>query len=493
MPAPDSRFGQDQPAATTLREAQQAIDTVERPVPPTPARSGPSRGRQLLSWITTATLSRAVSALVPLALIPVTLSHLGAELYGLWTAVIAVTAMMAFADLGVGLGLMTRLAPLRASADVDTARRYISSAYAVVSAGVLFLCGLLWLFAGVIPWSLVFNASGPAARDGRIVALICLTAALLNIPLYLVYRVQYAYHQVVASNAWQATASVAALLVALGAVLANLPPIAVIAAVAACPPVVNVINTLWTYGWSLPQLTPRLRYVEQRTVRDLLHLGGLFFLTTLVMTLADNADPLVIAHVLGLASVTAYAVPAKLLTQLGPLVMLVNQPLWPMYGEALARGDVSWIRRAVRRMTAISVLIALLPSTFLVLFGDRILAAWLPVPAGSRSLLLGLACWWITMAAISPRFMVQNAAGFLRPQLLGYSLYLPLSVLGKLYGAHRFGISAMPYIGVAVYALTVAPAAVYGYRRVLSAQSTTAAAVPNTLVGTSPTDIKGVT
>ncbi|MFF5214423.1 lipopolysaccharide biosynthesis protein [Micromonospora sp. NPDC000442] len=490
MPVSDSKFGRGQQAATAWDGSEQAVETVERPVPPTPARPGPSRGRQLLSWITTATLSRAVSALVPLALIPVTLSHLGTELYGLWTAVIAITAMMAFADLGVGLGLMTRLAPLRVSDDVDTARRYISSAYAVVSAGVLFLCGLLWLLAGVIPWSLVFNVSGPTARDGQIVALVCLTAALLNIPLYLVYRVQYAYHQVVASNAWQAAASVAALLAALGAVLADLPPIAVIAAVAVCPPLVNVINTLWTYGWRLPQLAPRLRYVGQRTVRDLLHLGGLFFLTTLVMTLADNADPLIIAHVLGLASVTAYAVPAKLLTQLGPLVMLVNQPLWPMYGEALARGDVSWIRRTVRRMTFVSVLIALLPSTFLVLFGDRLFAAWLPVPVGSRSLLLGLACWWITMAAISPRFMVQNAAGLLRPQLLGYSLYLPLSVLGKLYGVHRLGISATPYIGVAVYALTVAPAAVYGYRRVLATQPTTAAAAPSTLVGTSPRDVK---
>ncbi|MBX7268043.1 oligosaccharide flippase family protein [Micromonospora sp. Llam7] len=472
MRASDSKFERHQQVDAASLGSAQAVGTVAQTVPPAPA--GPRRGRQLLSWITTAALSRAVSALVPLALIPVTLSYLGAELYGLWTAVIAVTAMMAFADLGIGLGLMTRLAPLRVNDDVDAARRYISSAYAVVSAAALFLCGLLWLLAGAIPWALVFNVPEPTARDGQMVALVCLTAALLNIPLYLVYRIQYAHHQVVASNVWQAVASVASLLLALGAVLAGLPPIAVIAAVAVCPPLVNVVNTVWTFGWRLPQLTPRLRYVEQRRVRDLLHLGGMFFLTTLVMTLADNADPLIIAQVLGLASVTAYAVPAKLLTQLGPLVMLVNQPLWPMYGEALARGDVTWIRRTVRRMTVISVLIALLPATFLVLLGDRLFAAWLPVPVGSRALLLGLACWWITIAAISPRFIVQNAAGVLRPQLLGYSLYLPLSVLGKLYAVHRFGISATPYVGVITYAATVAPAAVYGYRRVLAAQAVAA-------------------
>ncbi|MEV1328689.1 oligosaccharide flippase family protein [Micromonospora costi] len=468
MRAPDNKLEQQKQPDEVHRGPERMVQTIGRPTAAPTAAAPRGKGRVLVSWIGTAALSRAVSALVPLALIPLTLSYFGTNLYGLWTAVIAVTAMMAFADLGVGLGLMTRLAPFRINGDVDAARRCISSAYAVVSAAALFLCALLWLFAGAIPWPLVFNVNGSTAGEAQTVALVCLTAALLNIPLYLVYRVQYAYHQVVASNVWQAAASVASLLLALGAVLVKLPPVAVIAAVAACPLLVNVVNTIWTFGRHLPHLTPRLRFVEQRSIRDLLGLGGLFFIVTLVMTLADNADPLIIAHVLGLASVTAYAVPAKLLTQLGPLVILVNQPLWPMYGEALARRDFSWIRRTVRRMTIVSVLIAMLPSVFLVLFGDRLFAAWLPVPVGSRPLLIGLACWWIALAAVSPRFMVQNAAGALRPQLLGYSLYLPLSVLGKLYGVGQFGVSAAPYIGVIIYTATVVPTAIYGYRKVLA-------------------------
>ncbi|MCX5070030.1 lipopolysaccharide biosynthesis protein [Micromonospora lupini] len=472
MRAPDSRFERQEQPDAAAAGAGRAVQTVEPPAPGAPAPPTPRRGRRLLSWIATAALSRAVSAVVPLFLLPVTLSYLGTDLYGLWAAVLAVTGMVAFADLGVGLGLMTRLAPCRVDGDWATARRYVSSAYAAVCGVALPTCGLLWLVGGFVRWPALFNATGAAADDAHLVALVCLTAFLLNIPLSLVARVQYAYQQVAVSNIWQAAASALSLPLALGAVFAKLPPIAVIASIAISPLLVNIVNTVWTFGWRLPRLAPRPRFVDGRGIRDLFGLGGLFFLVTLVMVLADNADPLLIAHVLGLASVTAYAVPARLFTQLGALVTLVNQPLWPMHGEALARGDLDWVRRTVRRMTVVSTLVAVVPSTLLVAFGEQFFAAWLPIPIGNRALLLGLACWWIVLAAISPRFMVQNAAGVVRPQLWGYLLYLPLSVLGKLVGLHWLGVWAAPYIAVVIYSLTVVPAAIYGYRRALTLRTT---------------------
>jgi hypothetical protein len=104
-----------------------------------------------------------------------------------------------------------------------------------------------------------------------------------------------------------------------------------------------------------------------------------------------------------------------------------------------------------------------------VLFGDRFFATWLSVPLGAnRWLLGGLALWWVMLATISPRFMVQNAAGVVRPQLVGYSLYLVLSVIAKWYGTKWFGMVVIPYIGLVSYLLTVVPAALFGYRRALA-------------------------
>jgi O-antigen/teichoic acid export membrane protein len=379
----------------------------------------------------------------------------------------AVTGMVAFADLGVGLGLMTRLAPCRVENDTDTARRYISSAYAMVTALALTACGFLWLFSSLVPWSAMFNTTEATAGDARLVALVCITAFLLNVPLSLVARVQYAYQQVVASNVWQACGSALSLPLALGAVAARLPPIAVIAAIAVSPVLVNIVNTMWTFGWRLKHVAPRFSSVGRRAIRDLLRLGGLFFVVILLMVLSDNAEPLIIAHAIGLGAVTTYAVPARVFAQLGMLVTTVNQPLWPMHGEALARGDLRWVRHTVRRMTVISASLALVPAVVLVVFGDDILAAWLPIRIDNRPLLLGLGCWWVLLAVICPRFMVQNAAGVVRPQLWGYLIYFVVSVPAKFAAVRWFGVQAVPYVAIGVYCATVLPAAIYGYQRAL--------------------------
>ncbi|WP_405111349.1 oligosaccharide flippase family protein [Micromonospora sp. NBC_01405] len=443
---------------------------VERERPPPGAhRRAPDRTRRLVTGVCTAVLSRLAGFVVPIVLVPVTLPYLGTDLYGLWMAVAALAGMAAFADLGLGSGLMTKLAPCQAAGDHELARRYVSSAYLTLSVLAVALCGVLWLIADAVPWASVFNTTGQITPgQARTIALTCLTAFVLNVPLSLIVRVQYACQQVGRSNLWQAGAGLVGLLVVLGIVRAGLPPVAIIVASAAAPLVVNLLNSLWFFWRDGSRIRPRLRCVDPRAARELLSLSGLFFVVTVVTSVATSVDTLIVAHALGLSAVAAYVVPAKLLAQLGQLVVLVNVPLWPANGDALARGQLAWVRRITRRMTVVSVLATLLPTVVLAFAGQRLLDAWLPVPIGADPwLLAGLGGWWVVQAALSPRFMVQNAAGVVTPQLVGWAVFAVLSLVGKWYGASWFGLWAVPWVAVGGFALTVVPAALYGYRKAL--------------------------
>ena len=160
------------------------------------------------------------------------------------------------------------------------------------------------------------------------------------------------------------------------------------------------------------------------------------------------------------------------------IVALVNLPLWPANGEALARGDLAWVRTVTRRMTVISVLTIVLPAIPLTLAGGPLLTAWLGMPLDvTGGLLFALAAWWILQSAVSPRFMVQNSVGVIRPQLLGWTLYLVISLPLKWFAADTLGLAAVPAVGAAVYAVTVLPSAIWGYRRAL-ALSTPGAGIP---------------
>lgn len=428
------------------------------------------RNRRLRLGILTSIASRGVLALVPLVMIPITLQYLGTELYGLWMAVAALTGMAAFADLGLGNSLMTKLPPCYSSGDSESARRHISNAYALSASLAAIVIVALLLWSRSIPWSSLFNAEdASAASHSGAVALICLTAFLANVPLSLVLRVQYAYQRVGQANMWQAVGSLFAIPLVIAAVRTDAAAELVVGAAVIAAPIANAVNTAWVFKRQSPEIAPALRHVDWDAARGLVALSGRFLLLTIVMSLAMNVDNLVVARVLGLEAVTAFTVPARLFAQLGLLVSAVSLPLWPANGEALARGDLHWVRRITRRMTLASTLGVVVPGLIFVIAGDHFLSAWLGTDLGaSRLLLAGLAAWWATLAAISPRFMVQNSAGVVLPQLLGWTAYLLLSVPLKYWAVASFGVDVLPLTGVVVYAIAVVPTAVWGYRSALA-------------------------
>ncbi|MEV0005021.1 lipopolysaccharide biosynthesis protein [Micromonospora sp. NPDC050980] len=438
--------------------------------PPAGAGANEIRSRRLAGGIATTALARAVALAAPILLIPVSLATLGPARYGLWMSVLALTGMVTFADLGLGAGLMTKLAPCSASGDTVRARSYISTAYALLAAVAAGLCVLLWLGAGLVPWTAVFNVAGQVApAETRSMVLICLTAFLLNIPLALIVRVQYAYQQVAACAIWQGAGSLATVPLVLLAAHAPHAPLGVVTATALGPLATNLAASVWVFGRRMPELRPRLAAVDGRLSVTLLRLSGMFFVVVVLYAMATNADNLIIAHALGPQSVTAYALPVKLVSLVGMLVSMINMPLWSANGDALARGDLAWVRRTVRRMVVLSLVATAVPTAVLALLGDWLFAVWLPVPLGdSRWLLVGLGLYFVLVGTFSVVLMVQNAAGVVRPHLIGQILFLGLSVPTKWYVAGRYGLVAVPYAGCAAYALAVGPTLWYGYRRVLA-------------------------
>ncbi|MEU8050208.1 lipopolysaccharide biosynthesis protein [Micromonospora haikouensis] len=457
-------------AAPTTAPREALADDGGQGESPVDRNPGTTRTRRLLTGVVTAGLAKGTGLLAPVLIIPICLSELGAERYGLWMAVLALTGMATFADLGLGAGLMTKLAACYADGDTVRARGYVSTAYAVLTTMALVLCGLLWALAWVVPWTSVFNVTGAVgSAETRHIVLICVTAFLLNMPLALVVRVQYAYQQVGESNLWQGAGALLAVPLVLLVARGGLPPVAVVVASTAGPLLANAANSIWVYGWRLTELRPRIAAVDRALSTGLLRLSGMFFLVTILTGLSGNMDNLIIAHSLGPQSVTAYAVPARLAAMLGMLVTLINMPLWSANGDALARGDLAWIRRMVRRMVLLSLLATVVPSVCLVVAGDWIFARWLPVPLdGNRWLLAGLALWFLLLGAFSALMMVQNAAGVVRPQLVGLAAYLAVATVAKWYAVKAYGLAAVPFVGTVAYALTVLPAGLYGYRRTLA-------------------------
>ncbi|MGC4848792.1 lipopolysaccharide biosynthesis protein [Micromonospora sp. DT15] len=431
-----------------------------------------SRGRALVAGIASSLAGKAVGLVAPLLITPVAFRYLGPERYGMWMAITSLTAMALFADFGLGNGLLTRLSRLYATGDRHAAAREIASAYALLGSLAIMLVLVLAVTIRLVSWPALLNVADPAvARDARAVVLLCFGAFLVNIPLALIQRVQYAHQQVGQSNLWQAAGSLVSAGLVVAAVAADADPVLVIAAAVLAVPLMNLANSICCYCWQQPDLRPRVRYVRATKVRALLRLGSRFFGLSVLSAIALNIDGFLVGRVLGLHAAANYAVILRMFAVLALFVTLVNLPLWPANGEALARGDVSWVRRSTRRMVYLSAAAVVLPALCLVVAGNDILRIWVRsddlerVPA---PLFVALAVWSVFVAVAAPFFMVQNSVGLLGPQFFGWAACLVVAVPLKILLAGRGGLPGVALASALSYGVTVLPAAIVGYRKALA-------------------------
>lgn len=455
------------PAAAVATAAPPA-GTTAAPGAPTSAASK-DRDRTVTVGIAAAMVAKGIGLAAPLVITPACFRFLGDQRYGLWMAVTALTGMAWFADLGLGNGLLTRLSHL--ADDPRQQAREVSSAFATLGVvAVALLVGLV-LVVPAVPWAGLFNVSDPGvAAEASALVLLCFGAFVVNIPLSLIQRIQYARGQVVQSNIWQSAGALAAMVAVLGTIAAGWEPLAVIACAVLAVPVTNLLNCV-TYFWFQdrgPRPGPKL--VHRATAVGLLRLGLRFFALTTMSAIALNVDSPLVANVLGPTTAAHYAVVGKLFGALSIFVGLVGMTVWPVNGAALARGEVAWVRRNTRRMVLLYGVIVGTIGVVLVGYGHRLIDLWVggidraEIPV---SVLIGLASWSLLIAVTSPLILVQNSIGLLRPQFVGWATFLLLATALKVWALREFGLAGLPVAACLAYVLTMWPAALVGYRRAL--------------------------
>ena len=318
--------------------------------------------------------ARAVSFLSTLVVIPVAARHLGPEKFGLLMLVTSFTALLAFADFGLGSGLVNAIAEADARDDPEQAASAVSSAFFMLLGIALFGSVVLPFAVVGLDWHVLLHTGD--ARDAPIAVAIVGAAFFMMLPLSLVDRIQLGYQESFINGLWLAAGS---LLSVAGVILcssrdAGLPWL--VASVVGGPVFAHLLNASILLTRRRPWLQPRFRLIRRDTMRHLLRLGALFFVLQFVAALAFATDNLVIARVLGAHAVGEYSVAYRLFTGLPLLLLAFLNPLWPDTREALTRGDSAWAERAlVLSVAGVGVVVAF-ASGVLAIFARPIIAAW---------------------------------------------------------------------------------------------------------------------
>ena len=156
------------------------------------------------------TLARVVQVSTSLVTVPLTLKYLGNERFGLWMTISSVLAMAAFADFGVGNGVLNTVAKAFGRDDTEGIRNAVSSGFAVLNTIAALLLLSFFAIYRFVNWADFFRVVSPTARSeaGPALAVFAVCFAL-NISMDVVQRVQLGLQQGYRYGLWQLCGSAA--------------------------------------------------------------------------------------------------------------------------------------------------------------------------------------------------------------------------------------------------------------------------------------------
>jgi len=424
---------------------------------------------------------KAITAVTTLISVPLTIHYLGTERYGMWMTISSVIAMLAFADLGMGNGLVNSIADAYGRDDRAAAGRYVSSGFFLLLGVSVLIVVLFSMGYGFVAWSRVFNVTSElAVREAGPAMAVFVLCFSLNIPLGVVERVQLGYQEGFVSSIWQSAGSLGGLVGVLVAIHFRMGLPWLVLAMAGAPALATALNWTVQFFWRRPWLRPEWNRVDRAASRRLANLGFLFLILQALTVVGSASDNLIIAQIFGAPAVAGYAVVQKLFS-----IALLSQyfvaPLWPAFGEALARQDYSWAKRTLHRSIMLSAGLGMVFAVLLMAFGQRIVALWVGAHlTPSLMLLAGFASYAILGGYGGAMSAFLNSGSLLKQQVNFFSAASIAALILKVVLAHYWQIAGVVWATVLAYGLLYSiPAWLLAHQYLAQSQETLQADMVN--------------
>ena len=398
--------------------------------------------------------ARMVSVIVAFVSVPLMVGAIGVEGYGLWATIASTSALLAFADLGLGNGLLNITSAAHGQDDRRVAHHAVSSAWVLLWGVAATITVAFALLYPTVDWGQVFNVTGSLASEAGPAMAVFFVCFALGLPLAVAQKVQLGYQEGFANSLWVAGGSLLGLLGLVVAIQmgASLPWL--VFAFAAGPVGAAAGNTVVLFFRRRPWLRPSLRRADRRTAARLVRVGVLFFVLQAAVAVAFQSDVIVAARVVGPEAAAQYSVGFRLFMLVPAIVAMVTLPLWPAYGEALARGDRDWVARTLRTSMLGVLAVTAAASVLVLLLSGPILAIWLGSAVSLPvALQVGLAVWAVLSATFNAAAMLFNAAGELRFQVTVATIMAVTSIVASIILGRSFGVAGVIWGTVIAYSV----------------------------------------
>ena len=364
------------------------------------------------------------------------------------TSVIAMTA-----DLGLGLGLVSKIARVTGAEDLSELRRSIGTGIILLTVLGLLVTTVGLVAATRLDWSAILGARTLPEQELTNAVSITSVATGLAITASVGQHILVGRQRGAEAFVWTLLESVATFLAILACIRVDAGLTVFVAALIGTAPLVRCAQCLVVFARD-PAIRPAFTEVDSAAVKGLLRVSGVFFAIGLSATVFFQSGVPIVAHKLGAGQAAELAIVFKLFTAVSTTMSLSGRQFWPAASEAISRGDGEWVRRRFFRVLVMVVALTAVTAGGVAVIGGPFIEAWIGPELRPTAWLLAVgAVWTVYVVGMTQCSYLLNAAGILKAQLW-MTLSMTLATLtGSWLLTESLGIAGPMIAGLAAHVI----------------------------------------
>jgi O-antigen/teichoic acid export membrane protein len=395
---------------------------------------------------------KLISVVVSLAYVPLLISYLGSEEYGIWVVISTTLTWISFFDVGLGNGLRNRLTEAISASNFDRAKALISTSYALLGIIFLLVAGIFVLIVDLLNWNSILSLDTISASELKLLIGMVAVSFCVRFIVQLIQPILFAVHKSALSSIFPVLSNIIGIVLIYLIRYLDCPKLLTAAFIISVLPIVSfIIGTIFLFTRSLHFIKPSFKHIDFSIAGDVLSLGFKFFFLQVATNIINTASSFIIIKILGPTYVTEYDV----LFRYYMMALLVNEivlaPLWSAFTEAFAKRDFDWARKVLRKLNLFSV-VQIIGIFIMFLISDFVIDIWI-----GKNFMVSKDLSFILMILISLRIVMSpfvriiNGSGKLSFSIMVNVfcciLFVVLAIL--------FGQSSLGTIGVVLAACIV--------------------------------------
>jgi O-antigen/teichoic acid export membrane protein len=391
-----------------------------------------NRTEIILQQIGFSSIYKGLSVVISFLLVPLSITFLGVENYGLWLTIFSFISWFTFFDFGIGNGLRNKLSQALAINDRVLAKQLVSTAYFIMLVVILILIALFLSVSNFVDWNGIFKYTGNENLNKLFQ--IAFVVFAINLVLKMVTSVFFA-DQKPSFSGFIHFISQLIVLIAVYIIMQSehVSLLSYTMIIFFSQFAVLFLSNIFVFQNKFTFMAPHISSVRIKHCKDIFNLGFGFFIIQMCVVIIYSTDNFIINFFLGAEQVTIYNVALKYFMILTMFMNIILTPYWSAFTNAFELKDYNWIKNSFNKLTTFSFIVGSFV-IIMVLFSEQMYYFWIG-DAVSVPFILSICIGASTFVKVFNlnSIMLINGFGKIRMQLiigvLSAIINIPLSII----------------------------------------------------------------